>query len=201
MNLIRLLATSGLFTCALFADIVNVALATNGGVAQQSSSAFGGGFPASRGIDGIKSFSISDLTHTDSEFGAWWQVTFDQTYFITRAEIFNRVDCCFDRINPYSLFLFNEHNDLVWQSNNNTFATATSSPATFSGINAWGNRFRVQLEDTNWLHLREVEVFADLDGVPPSNETVVPEPSTYAILAAGVLGVALRHRKMRRAAA
>ena len=56
--------------------------------------------PASRAIDGATSGQWGDgtCTHTSGSETPWWQVTLPAGYTITSVKIYNRVDCCGDRI-------------------------------------------------------------------------------------------------------
>jgi hypothetical protein len=65
--------------------------------------------------------------------------------------------------------------------------------AIFSNINTFGSAFEVQLDNhTNYLHLGEVVVDADLAG--PSG---VPEPATWLLLASVLPVLAIRRRFTR----
>ncbi|MBL8230779.1 MAG: discoidin domain-containing protein [Bryobacterales bacterium] len=172
---------------SLDAAPINVALATNGGTAQQSST-FRPEFPASHAIDGTINGTGNNISHTSSELNAWWQVTFNASYFITEVTIFNRTDCCPERINAFSVFLYDAGNNVVWsQTGNSIILPATT--ATFTGINTVGNRLRVQLDGTNFLHLEEVVAMGD---TAPAND--IPEPSTCALAGAGLLVVWWRRK-------
>jgi hypothetical protein len=184
--------TLALAVAPLRADLVNVALAANGGVASASSLA--GTFPQPGRInDG----NYSSIESTAFQANAWWQVSFDDSYFVSIAKIYNEPrDCCKERINNFSLFLYDSNDEVVWQSLGNSIpASSVDQIATFSGINTWGKRMRVQLEHTQNLALREFEVFADVDVA--NSPTVVPEPSTYALLGTAIAVLAGLARKKR----
>lgn len=166
----------------------NFAAAANGGVATQSSTGFSG--PAGRANDGNRSgnWSSNSVSHTNSEFGAWWEVAFASVQEINQILIFNRTDCCSNRIDTFSVRLYDSGGSEVWSDTNNTF-TPTITGTNLSGmqIDAPGvlaKRLRVQLDGTNYLHVAEVEAY-----------NVVPEPATLAALAAGI---GLVSRRLRR---
>jgi hypothetical protein len=183
----KLFLTVMLGAATLSADIVNVALQSNGGVAASSSN-YLGAYPAGFGNDG----GFFNIFHTNSEKNAWWDVTFSQDYYVTSTKLFNRTECCSERASPFSLFLYDSGGSVVWSSTNNSFGGPT---AEFTGINTQGRRMRVQLDGTDYLHMREVEVYADTLGGGP---TVVPERSTYAILGASVLGLLWRRKALKK---
>ena len=70
---------------------------------------------AAKAIDGNKSgeYFVQSTTHTNSENYAWWQLDLGAMYDITKILIFNRTDCCMDRINPASIQLLDDEKELV----------------------------------------------------------------------------------------
>lgn len=186
-----------LFFCAgvVFAGMamaqVNVAASANGGVARQISD-YSGGSTAEKAIDGNRDgrWGTQSIQHTSSHLNAWWEVVFAETSTIDIVNIWNRIDCCQDRINPFTVFLFDDQDTIVWSVTGQTFQNTISDgdgntsgmEFVIGGVDA--KRLRVQLDDTNYLHMAEVEAF----GEP------VPEPLSLAVLAGGGL-LALRRRK------
>jgi hypothetical protein len=169
--------------------IVNVALSANGGVASQSSNYDVTNYPASNGNDG----NNNTFSHTQIEFDAWWRVDFLQPYYIVDATVINRVDCCWDRISPFNVYLLDAGNNVVWQALHVNMSNSGPDSAIFSNINTFGSAFEVQLDNhTNYLHLGEVVVDADLAG--PSG---VPEPATWLLLASVLPVLAIRRRFAR----
>ena len=171
-------------TC--FAGPINVAFSGNGGVASQSSTAFGG--TADRANDGNTdgAFFNGSVTHTDGEFHAWWEVVFNADYSISQIEIFNRTDCCQDRINPFSVFLYDSSSNVVWSSGGNSIILPATT-ATFAVPDIEGRRVRVQLDGSNYLHMAEVEVMGEI----PAPSTV-PEPASLVLMGLGCTGLLLR---------
>ncbi|MBZ2186326.1 MAG: PEP-CTERM sorting domain-containing protein [Bryobacter sp.] len=172
------------------AALINVAASANGGVASQSSTASGDTamFGPQWVNDGDPSGNymiLGHIQHTEEEQDPWVQVLFNQTYSIQAFTLYNRQDCCQDRAkntrfelllgatSVWSLDLTN----LVWPSYTGSFG---STP-----VNA--DRFRVTLLGTNALHLGEIEVFA--------NVSDVPEPTTYALMGAGLGALAFFRRR------
>ena len=128
------------------------------------------------------------LNHTNIEQGAWWQVSWAQDYLVSAVNIFNRTDHGADtRINTFTVSLFND-NSLVWTRAHNTFATSIGlNGMGFNVGGILGDRLRVTLDGTNYLHMAEVQVLA------------VPEPRTAALTLAGlaVVGFMARRRARR----
>lgn len=66
--------------------------------ARQSSTEKGG--DASRAVDGNTngSFPEGSVTHTGEEPTAWWEVDLGQVYDVSKVRIWNRTDCCAERL-------------------------------------------------------------------------------------------------------
>jgi hypothetical protein len=143
---------------------VNLAI---GKAAQSSSVAFGGA--ASRAVDGVTdgNWAAGSVTHTNIETHAWWQVDLGAPANIGSLTIWNRTDCCGDRLSDYWVFVSNTPftaNDIpatlqsragIWGAHLISAPNPTSSIA----VNAAGRYVRVQLSGSDYLHLAEVQVF------------------------------------------
>ena len=130
------------------------------------------GFPygaAALAVDGNTDGNYWDasVSHTNNDANAWWQVDLGSSANIGSVVVWNRTDCCSDRLNDYWIFV------------SNTPFAATDTPATLNGragiwsshqtntpapfvtipIGAQGRYVRVQLSGTNFLHLAEVQVY------------------------------------------
>jgi hypothetical protein len=114
------------------------------------------------------SYFHGSLSHTDYNTNAWWQVDLgDVPQKIQAINIYNRTDCCADRLTDYWIFASATPFDTsltptqqaaqpgVWSNHQTTTAgTPTRIPA-----NATGRYVMVQLSGTNYLALAEVQVF------------------------------------------
>ena len=69
--------------------------------ARQSTTAFGG--KASRAVDGNTDgqWGNNSVTHTSDERSAWWEVDLGDVYEIDRIIIWNRQDCCWERLQNF----------------------------------------------------------------------------------------------------
>ncbi len=78
----------------------NVAL---GRPATQSSVIFGGS--ASRAVDGNTNgnWSSSSVTHTDADSLPWWEVDLGSAQLVDKIIIYNRTDCCGNRLDNFGL--------------------------------------------------------------------------------------------------
>jgi hypothetical protein len=140
-----------------------------GKVAAQSSSPFGA--PANRAVDGNTSGNWADnsVTHTDLNANAWWQVDLGASATLSSIVIWNRTDCCGDRLSDYWVFVSDtpfgpsdtpstlQNRAGTW-SNHQTSMPNPSVTVGASGVQ--GRYLRVQLSGTNYLSLAEVQVFA-----------------------------------------
>ncbi|KAI8502469.1 hypothetical protein Bbelb_200570 [Branchiostoma belcheri] len=61
----------------------------------------------SRAVDGITSTHMrtDSCTHTEEEDNPAWWVNLGQPYMIDRVVIFNRRDCCVERVNPFNIHI------------------------------------------------------------------------------------------------
>ena len=99
-------------------DGKNAANPKNGGVATQSSTATGGaaGGVASRAIDGNTSgnWLNNSVTHTASRAGEHWQVSI-VPQVIKSVVVFNRTDCCLERLAGAKLAMYNTNGDVFFE--------------------------------------------------------------------------------------
>jgi hypothetical protein len=165
------------------AGLINVAL---DGTAAQSSTGFGG--VASRAIDGNTNGVYWDgsVTHTQQEVEAWWEVDLGSEFKLFDIVVWNRTDCCADRLNPFLLELFDSAHQVL------TSFEWSDTPNPSKAFSASGNHdvqfIRITLagDGAEYLQLAEVQAFAN-----------VPEPGSLALLGLGLAGLGLSRRKAR----
>jgi hypothetical protein len=142
------------------------------------------GRAASIAVDGVTlDTSEANVSHTNSDAQAWWQVDLGSVQAIGRVNVWNRVDCCSDRLTNFDVKLSTDGSN--WTSTINVPGQAGSPTSIdFGGQN--GRYVRVQLRGTGFLSLTEVQVFASGGGSASSDTvcTTVPEyPATSTTLA------------------
>jgi hypothetical protein len=147
---------------------VNEANVAQGATASQSSTY--GGAAASQAVDGdtTGAWSSNSLSCTTSELNAWWQVDLGGLYEINVMDVWNRTDGCQDRLADFSVFV----SDVPFTSN--TVAGTLAQDGVWSrhvvipggprpDVSLWadtvGRYVRIQLGDTDYLTLAEVQVF------------------------------------------
>lgn len=141
--------------------------------ALQSSTDYGGS--AKLAVDGNTNgiWMINSVTHTAFEAQSWWQVDLGGINKITKVEIYNRTDCCSDRLRNFVIAI--SPNNMAGL----TLAQLKADPSVklehvesidesgsyhFDEVN--GRYVRVQLEGSNILSLAEVEVY----GIPAASD-------------------------------
>ncbi|WP_417624121.1 discoidin domain-containing protein [Paremcibacter congregatus] len=161
------------------------------GTASQSSTY--GGQPAAsaadHAIDGNTSGVWStnnpsnSLNHTGFEMNAWWEVDLGAMIAIDDIVIWNRTDCCVDRLNNFSVFL---DGALIGAYNQQNGPTPSWS---LNNVGQTGQVVRVQLNDRDYLHLAEVQVFGTV--------AAVPAPGALGLMGLGLMGLGLVARRRR----
>ena len=92
----------------------NVALASSGATATQSSTYPNSiPFSASNAINGQHSGTIWDITHTNFENNPWWEVKLTDSYDVTRIVIWNRLDCCLEKLSGAVSSLLDANRNVV----------------------------------------------------------------------------------------
>jgi len=130
--------------------------------ATQSSTAGSGA--AGRAVDGSidGNYGNNSVSHTSSQSGASWTVDLGESHPVRHVVLYNRTDCCSDRLSNFKVVLMDDSNNVIATK---TYAgTAGTAPLKFEfGANPWGQKIKIQLNGTNYLHLAEVEVFRSAD--------------------------------------
>jgi hypothetical protein len=150
-------------------SLSNLAL---GKTATQSSS-YGPGSLAALAVDGNANgnYAAGSVTATLSGANAWWQVDLGSSATVNSIVIWNRTDCCWDRLADYWVFVSDtpfgptdtpstlQSRTATWSSHQTTMPYPS---ATIASAGAQGRYVRVQLTGTNFLSLTEVQVMGTL---------------------------------------
>lgn len=179
MNKHAFLTALVLFICpGINAWASNVALS---GAASQSSD-YGPGF-AARAIDGNRdgNWYNNSVTHTYN-YSAWWQVQLDSSNQISQINIFNRTDCCSERLSSFRLSVLNGANT-TYSTDVTSFVSDITGPdiagMTFNLSGQIGDIVRIELLNPDYLSLAEVEVY----GAP------VPVPGAVWLFGSAMAGL------------
>ncbi len=104
------------------------------GKAATQSSQWSGGQTAGRAVDGNTDgvFANGSVSHTDGNgtTNPWWQVDLGSDQAIGQIEVWNRTDCCSDRLSGYRIEVLNAANTVVWSSTRTGYPTPTETIGT-----------------------------------------------------------------------
>jgi hypothetical protein len=148
---------------------------TQSNLAQNNAATQSSNFPgysfviAASAVDGNTDgkFLNNSVTVTNFEANPWWQVDLGSTSTVNSILIWNRTDCCGDRLSDYWVFASNTvfaagDTPTSLQARAGTWGshqTLAPSPSTTILVGAVQARYvRVQLTGTNYLSLSEVQV-------------------------------------------
>jgi hypothetical protein len=155
-------------------------LALNKPATQSSTYQGAGGALPGLAVDGNTSgnwwpdFSVSS-TYADPQ--AWWQVDLGSTSSIQSVEVWNRTDCCGDRLTNFNVLLLDNNQNVVSMVN---FPGQAGTPSTISIAGA-ARYVKLQLVGTNYLSLAEVKVWGTPGVSTPFGGTAIPIPGTIEV--------------------
>ena len=130
---------------------VNLAL---GKPTSQSSTYVDGGESA-RAVDGDRGgdWSLGSVTHTNNNPDEWWQVDLLESQNIGQVVLYNRTDCCADRLSDFQVRVSND--GVNW---GDIHVPGSAGEATLVPVNRDARYVRVQKH--GYLSLAEVEIYA-----------------------------------------
>ena len=123
----------------------------------QSSTRHGG--VSSRAVDGNTNgkYSNGSVTHTRGSTDPYWEVDLEDIYTIDTIKVYNRRDCCTDRLADFTVTIYTMNGVQVWSklvSGNAPYLSTISVPSISGSV------VRISLSGANRiLSLAEVEVF------------------------------------------
>lgn len=132
---------------------LNVAL---GRSTSQSSTDYDG--YSGRAVDGdtYGAYSGNSVTHTASNAGAWWRVDLGTTRNVDTVTVWNRTDCCTDRLSSFYVELLDSNGAVV---TSRYYSGTQPKSQDFDMGGRAGRYVRVRLAGTNYLSLAEVQVW------------------------------------------
>ena len=155
---------------------VNVAV--NKRASQSSLYTSNAGSP-SNAVDGKTDgrWQSGSVTHTNGqgENNPWWTVDLGEVYEISKIRIWNRTDCCAERLDNFKILVKNQPSGESWRGFvSGTQRNTGSNQLTFEG-NAQGRYVMIQLVNPKGiLSLAEVEVYgATIQGNQPIDQPIV----------------------------
>jgi hypothetical protein len=136
-------------------------------------------------VDGSTDGAFFDgsVTATNLNANAWWQVDLGASAPIASVTIWNRTDCCANRLSDYWVFISNTpflatDTPSTLQNRAGTFANHqffAPNPSAAIAAGVQGRYVRVQLSGTDYLSLAEVQVA----GTAGSTGPVATQSSSY----------------------
>ena len=126
------------------------------------------------------------INHTNNDVNAWWELDLGRVVDIDSVSIFNRTDCCTERLSDFHLLVSNNrfnskdlNNSIAQAGVLNLVVNGEAEPQTDLVVSRSGRYLRVQLNTGNNLrplHMAEVQVFGEELSEPLSLQPVVVEP-------------------------
>lgn len=146
---------------------------------RQSSTGYGGS--SARAVDGNRdgNYNANSVTHTNNSPNEWWEVDLGHSSQIREVRIWNRTDCCSERLANFYVLVSESpfpsgnlratlDNPSVWHQH---IQRAPGKEITVP-VSAKGRYLRIQLAGQNWLSLAEVEV---IGGTGSTNSAITPQ--------------------------
>ena len=141
----------------------------SGKLAMQSSTVLGA--VAARVVDGNTDgiWTNNSVSHTNNEEHPWWQVDLGTVHSIAEINIWNRTDCCGERLSNFYVFISSTpftstdpNTTLINPAVSSFPAPGKAGTPTTIPIGKPGRFVRIQLMEKEYLSLAEVQVMADV---------------------------------------
>jgi len=136
------------------------------GIATQSSEGWGGN--PQRALDGNTDgqWGGGSITHTNGA-PSWWEVDLMDTYYISYMRIWNRLDCCSERLTNFTITVLDFEREIVWEETflpNNELMNGAFLE--IEDVEAEGQYVRVSMPG-QYLSIAELEILQPTDAPPP----------------------------------
>ncbi len=163
------------------------------GMPATQASVYGFGIPSHAADGNTNGIYIDDavagtVTHTAGGVQDWWQVDLGRSILVDRVQLWNRTDCCSDRLSNFTVFV--SPSDMTGRRYDQLMADTSIAkrsvgvtpilPTLGIPFGTVGRFVRVQLAAQNYLSLAEVQVYGStavfhtpaVDALPPQQGTV-----------------------------
>ena len=131
-------------------------------------------YPPNNAIDGDQ---IS-FNHTQQAQNAWWRVILPRDIYITKIQIYNRYDCCQDRLQNFNVDIMDVTGNIIIATKTFQSGGDGKTPVIWPNINRIGRIVRVQLNGNNYLHMGTVNVY----GTPIQYSLLLEKPLSADVL-------------------
>ncbi|MEM9719190.1 MAG: PQQ-dependent sugar dehydrogenase, partial [Bacteroidota bacterium] len=129
----------------------------------------------------------ADLQHTNNEAQPWWEVDLGANSQIDSVNIFNRSDCCQDRLSDFYVLvsdapMIGDLNSLLADGDiSQTFFSGSAGQIARLGVKTEGRYVRIQLSGSSVFHISEVEVMGcNLEQVCESPVVSIDDPGSIS---------------------
>ncbi|MCH2583142.1 MAG: hypothetical protein MK138_00085, partial [Planctomycetes bacterium] len=139
------------------------------GIATQSSEGWGGN--PQRGIDGNTDgqWGGGSITHTNGA-PSWWEVDLMDTYYISYMRIWNRLDCCSERLTNFTITVLDFEREVVWEETFlPNFGQIVGYFLPIEEVESEGQFVRVEMPG-QYLSIAELEILTPTGPPPPPDE-------------------------------
>ncbi len=126
--------------------------------ASQSSNYSGSQGLAATAVDGLISGSWPNTNHTNNGASEFWMVDLQGAFSINTIRIYNRTDCCAERIVGAKVQVLDAAKNVVYTGPINSAGPSSDFKVPAGTV---GNFVRVINAPNVWLHMGEVQVFAN----------------------------------------
>lgn len=111
-------------------------------------------------VNGIKNGQFS--FHTEKEVNPWWQVDLEKCYELKEIKIYNRLNSCSERARTLRVLLSSDGGnweEIYANDEGSIFGGVDNNPLIIPIDGKVARYVRLQLNEENYLHLDEVEVY------------------------------------------
>ena len=127
---------------------------------------------AGQALDGdMTGTEAGSITHTNQDTEAWWELDLHSIYDIDSIRLWNRTDCCQNRLSDFYVLVSDEPfvstglaATRAQPGVSEHYVSATVDGQIEVPINRTGQFVRVQLAGTDFLSLAEVQIFGEAPG-------------------------------------
>ena len=141
-----------------------VNLARGKPASQSSTSQWSNPNDAQGAVDGVINGGYG--FHTNNEANPWWQVDLGGNAAIDEVRLHNRLDCCRERARSVRILLSDDGRAwrTAYRHDGSLFGGKDGKPLKAPLGGASARYLRLQLNESNWFHLDEVEVMGRMSG-------------------------------------
>ncbi|MGL1935599.1 MAG: cellulase family glycosylhydrolase [Fibrobacterales bacterium] len=124
---------------------------------------------ASKAVDGVVTGYNPELAHSLEGPAEWWMVDLGAAYTVTETQWFNRMDCCSNRMDSYTI---------QYSLNGSTWTDASVQSVemafpTIIPINASARYIRLLMNKEAYINFSEAQVFGSLTPLDEDNDGIV----------------------------